>query len=175
MAWAIWKSELTITFLSWRFLCVIPYHLMEMGIPIFRQVMVTIVVAENDTPIWLQIERSNPAILAPQLLWLSTKSWTRLTSPRRLIPACATKNTSKKKERNQIADEWLSHKVGVSQTDERRNCSWQNNLSKTQTLMEERWLFMTRNKMCHLRKTINYHKNTIPPPLSPWQNPTQNP
>ena len=44
--------------------------LMETGTPIFRQVMVTIVVAENDTSIWLQIERSNPAILAPQLLWL---------------------------------------------------------------------------------------------------------
>ena len=43
---------------------------METGIPIFRQVMVTIIVAENDTPIQLQIERSNPAILAPQLLWL---------------------------------------------------------------------------------------------------------
>ena len=82
------------------------YHLMGTGIPIFRQVEVTIIVAENDTPIRLQIERSNPAILAPQLLWLSTKSWTRLTSPRRLIPTCATKNTSKnKKERNQIADE----------------------------------------------------------------------
>ena len=40
----------------------------EDGIPIFHQVEVTIVVAENDTPIWLQIERSNPAILAPQLL-----------------------------------------------------------------------------------------------------------
>ena len=46
---------------------------METGILIFRQVMVTFVVAENDTPIRLQIERSNPAILAPQLLWLSTK------------------------------------------------------------------------------------------------------
>ena len=42
---------------------------MGTGILIFRQVMVTIVVAENDTPIWLQIERSNPTILAPQLLW----------------------------------------------------------------------------------------------------------
>jgi len=79
---------------------------METGIPIFRQVEVTIVVAENDTPIRLQIERSNPAILAPQLLWLSTVSQTRLTSPRRLIPACATKITSKnKKEHNKIADE----------------------------------------------------------------------
>ena len=77
-------------------------QVMETGIPIFHQVVVTIVVAENDTPIWLQIERSNPAILAPQLLWLSTESWTGLTSPRRLFPACATKNTSKnKKERNQ--------------------------------------------------------------------------
>ena len=46
-------------------------------IPIFHQVEVTIVVVENDTPIWLQIERSNPAILAPQLLWLSTESQAR--------------------------------------------------------------------------------------------------
>ena len=78
---------------------------MEMGIPIFRQVMVTIVVAENDTSIRLQIERSNPTILAPQLLYLSTKIRIRLTSPRRLTPAYAMKNTSKnKKENNQIAD-----------------------------------------------------------------------
>ena len=28
---------------------------------------------------------------------------------------------------------------------------------------------MTRNKMCHIRKMINHHKNTISPPLSPWQ------
>ena len=80
--------------------------LMGTGILIFRQVEVTIIMAENDTPIQLQIERSNPAILAPQLLWLSTETWIRLTSPRRLIPAYATKNTSKnKKENNQIADE----------------------------------------------------------------------
>ena len=38
------------------------------GILIFRQVEVTIVVTENDTPIQLQIKRSNPAIIAPQLL-----------------------------------------------------------------------------------------------------------
>ena len=77
-----------------------------MGIPIFHQVEVTIVVAENDTPIRLQIERSNPTILAPQLLWLSTKTWIQLTSPRRLIPTYAMKNTSKnKKESNQITDE----------------------------------------------------------------------
>ena len=82
------------------------YHLIETGIPIFRQVEVTIVVAENDTPIRLQIERSNPTILAPQLLWLSTKSQTRLTSPRKLILAYAMKNISNnKKESNQIVDE----------------------------------------------------------------------
>ena len=79
---------------------------------IFRQVEVTIIVAtetqENDTPIWLQIKRSNPAILAPQLLWLSTESWTRLTLLRRLIPAYTMKNTSKnKKEHNQIANEMV--------------------------------------------------------------------
>jgi hypothetical protein len=96
---------------------------METEILIFRQVMVTIVVAENDTPIWFQIERLNPAILAPQLLWLSTKSRARLTSPRRLISICAMKNTSKnKKERYQITNERLISRVGVSQTDERRNC-----------------------------------------------------
>ena len=50
-------------------------HLMETGIPIFRQVMVTIVVAENDTSIRLQIERSNPAILAPQLLVSAIKPY----------------------------------------------------------------------------------------------------
>ena len=81
-------------------------NIMGTVILIFHQVEKTIVVAENDTRIRLQIKRSNPTILAPQLLWLSTKSRTRLTSPRRLIPACAMKNTSKnKKERNQIADE----------------------------------------------------------------------
>ena len=79
---------------------------MGMGILIFRQVEVTIVVAENDTPIWLQIERSNPTFLAPQVLWLSTETQIQLTSPRRLIPTYTMKNTSKnKKESNQIADE----------------------------------------------------------------------
>ena len=38
---------------------------MQTGIPIFCQVVVTIVVTENDTPLRLQIERANPAILAP--------------------------------------------------------------------------------------------------------------
>ena len=50
------------------------YQLMGMGILIFHQVEVTIIVAENDTPIRLQIARSNPAILAAQLLWLSTEA-----------------------------------------------------------------------------------------------------
>ena len=80
------------------------HHLMGTGIPIFRQVLVTIVVAENDTPIRLQIERSNPAILAPQLLWLSTESRTRLTSPRRLIPTYAMKNTRKNTTKLQMKD-----------------------------------------------------------------------
>ena len=57
-------------------------------------------------------------------------------------------NEEHKQEHNQIADEWLSHEVGVSQTDERRNCSWQNNLSKTQTLMEGWRLFMKTLGSC---------------------------
>ena len=48
--------------------------LMGMEISIFRQVVVTIVVAENETPIRLQIERSSTAILAPQLLWFSIET-----------------------------------------------------------------------------------------------------
>ena len=35
------------------------YHLMGTGIPIFRQIVITIIVVENDTPIWLQIEPYN--------------------------------------------------------------------------------------------------------------------
>ena len=35
------------------------------------------------------------------------------------------------------ADEWLISQVGVSQTDLAANCSWQNNLSKTQTVYED--------------------------------------
>jgi len=47
----------------------------------------------------------NPATLAPRLLWLSTDA-ARLTSPRRLILACESKNTCKnKKECNQFVDE----------------------------------------------------------------------
>ena len=39
----------------------------ERGIPIFCQVMITIVLVEHDIPIRLQLKKkSNPAILAPQ-------------------------------------------------------------------------------------------------------------
>ena len=41
---------------------------MEMGILIFRQVVVTIVVAENDTPMRLQIEPSNLSTTAPLVI-----------------------------------------------------------------------------------------------------------
>ena len=41
---------------------------METRIPIFRQVMVTIVVAENGTPIWLQIEPCNLSTTAPLVI-----------------------------------------------------------------------------------------------------------
>ena len=41
---------------------------METGIPIFRQVVVTIVVAKNDTPIWLQIEPCNLSTMAPLVI-----------------------------------------------------------------------------------------------------------
>ena len=41
---------------------------METGIPIFRQVVVTIVVAENDTPIRLQIETCNLSTTTPLVI-----------------------------------------------------------------------------------------------------------
>ena len=42
--------------------------LMETGIPIFHQVVVTIVVAENDTPIRLQIEPCNLSTTTPLVI-----------------------------------------------------------------------------------------------------------
>ena len=44
------------------------YHIMGTGIPIFCQVVVTIVVAENDTPIRLQIEPCNLSTTAPLVI-----------------------------------------------------------------------------------------------------------
>ena len=44
------------------------YHLMGMGIPIFCQVEVTIVVAENDIPIRLQIEPCNLSTTTPLVI-----------------------------------------------------------------------------------------------------------
>ena len=41
---------------------------METGIPIFRQVEVTIIEAENDTPIRLQIESCNLSTTAPLVI-----------------------------------------------------------------------------------------------------------
>ena len=41
---------------------------MGTGIPIFCQVVVTIVVAENDTPIRLQIEPGNLSTIAPLVI-----------------------------------------------------------------------------------------------------------
>ena len=43
-------------------------QVMETGIPIFRQVVVTIVVEENDTPIWLQIEPYNFSTTTPLVI-----------------------------------------------------------------------------------------------------------
>ena len=77
------------------------YHLMETGIPIFRQVMVTIVVAENDTPIRLQIERSNPIILAPQLLWLSTKVTDQVDLTKKANPYLRNEEHKQEQERKQ--------------------------------------------------------------------------
>ena len=81
--------------------------LMGIGFLIFRKVLITIYSVEAKHK---SIRLSNntirtPAITAPRLLWLSTGvAW--LTSPRRLILTCESKNTIKNKEEcNQFADE----------------------------------------------------------------------
>jgi hypothetical protein len=57
----------------------------------------------------------------------------RLTSPRGLFHACESKTQGRIRKNTiwEIADDSLSTRVGVSQTDLSVNCSWQNNLSKT--------------------------------------------
>ena len=52
-------------------------------------------------------------------------------------PCLRNKEHKQEQERKQPNYRWMINltKVGVSQTDERRNCSWQINLSKTQNLM----------------------------------------
>ena len=58
----------------------------------------------------------NPAIAARRLLWLSTVL-KRLTSPRRLIPACESRTQARtKKKATQLQMYYESHEVGVSQT-----------------------------------------------------------
>ena len=74
---------------------------MGMGILIFRQVEVTIVVAENDTPIRLQIKRSNPAILAPQLLWVINQVTDQVDLTKKANPCLRNEEHKQEQERTQ--------------------------------------------------------------------------
>jgi hypothetical protein len=94
----------------------------------------------NTTLIRLQVSNSNPAILAPQLLWLSTVVTIRLTSPRRLIPACETKNTSKNSKETQHSN-WSD------------NCSWMIKL--------ESW-GSTNRKTATVQRQIDLKQNPNP-------------
>jgi hypothetical protein len=55
------------------------------------------------------------------------------TTPRGLFLACESKTQARTRKNTIwiIVHDWLSTRVGVSQTDLSANCSWQNNLSKT--------------------------------------------
>ena len=79
----------------------------EKGFPIFRQVPINIDLVESrHTSIWLPNNMiRNPAITTPCLLRLLTSD-ARLASPRSLILACESKNTSKNKEDSSQICRW---------------------------------------------------------------------
>ena len=109
-------------------LTVIPESLIitwcKLGCPIFRQIVITIDLVETwHSRSGFRSQNPKPAIAAPRRLLVINRAH-RLTSPRRVIPACELKNTSKnKEERNWNCRFSITLEVGVSQTDERRNCS----------------------------------------------------
>jgi hypothetical protein len=105
------------------------YHLIVGWVPIFREVRVSRLV-EISTLMTKVLNNigSNPCSHYTTTPLVTNPCTHELASPRRLCPCKWTKN---RKEQSQIADEWLAHKIGVLQTEYRRNCSWQINLSKT--------------------------------------------
>jgi len=140
---AIWKSIQTIVYASekkvWRlrsqFGSEESRSLMGTGVPIFRQEDNYRFVDNPTQAIRLRINKTRSRNRTTMSSLGYQPCTARLTLPRRLILACESKNTSKnKEEHNQIVDEWLNSRVGVSQTDLAANCSVQNNLNKTQTL-----------------------------------------
>ena len=74
------------------------YHLMEMGIPIFHQVMVTIVVAESDTPIRLQIEPYNLSTTTPLLI---NRDMDLVDLAKKANPCLRNEEHKQEQERNQ--------------------------------------------------------------------------
>ena len=72
---------------------------MGTGIPIFRQVMVTIVVAENDTPIRLQIEPCNLSTTAPLVINRVTD---QVDLTKKAIPYLRNEEHKQEQERTQL-------------------------------------------------------------------------
>ena len=75
---------------------------MGMGIPIFHQVEVTIVVAENDTPIRLQIEPRNLSTTTPLVINRDTNP---VDLTKKANPCLCNEEHKQEQESNQIADE----------------------------------------------------------------------
>ena len=71
---------------------------MGMGIPIFRQVEVTIVVVENDTPIRLQIEPCNLSTTAALVI---NRVMDRVDLTKKAIPCLRNKEHKQEQERMQ--------------------------------------------------------------------------
>ena len=114
------------------------------GCSIFRQEDNYQLVDNTTWAIWLPINkirtrhRSTMLSLGYQLC----VAW--LTSPRRLIFICESKNTSKNKREHYSIKEifGLSTRMWGFTNQWRQNCFWQINLSKTQTLMVWQLLYM---------------------------------
>ena len=75
--------------------CSLVGFVMGTGFQIFCQVEITIILLKHDTPIRLHIKRPKSYNLSTTALIIINYVTIRLTSPRRLIPVCETKNTNK--------------------------------------------------------------------------------
>ena len=77
---------------------------METGIRIFCQVVITIIVVENDTPIWLQIEPCNLHTTTPLVINQDTDL---VDLTKKANPYLYNKEHKQEQERKQLNYKWM--------------------------------------------------------------------
>ena len=94
-----------------------------------------------------KIEPCNLSTTAPLVINRVTD---QVDLARKANPCLCNEEHKQEQERTQPNCRWMINlsKLGSHKPMKRRNCYWQNNLCKTQTLMEERWLFMKTLGSC---------------------------